>query len=203
MVEEEEVEEAMGVKHPLGYQQTLWTRLNVSHHFPEMATIHCNTNEGCRPTVGGWGPTTTMTVQGEFAILSTQSRNSSPSHIHWKGHTTHSPPRGLIMGVLMVVVVAVEEVVVVARGPAQKVKLHQWECAIGNAVRAVSAVDQQSPSIEATTTTTTSSTAQHLLQALDTGAQMTTWNGSCVSTTLTTTNLHPHPPPPFPPRLLP
>lgn len=103
----------------------------------------------------------------------------------------------------MVVVVAAEEVVVVAQGPAQRVKLHQWEYDIGSVARAVSAVDQRSPSIEATITTTTSSMAQHLLQALDIGAQMTTWNGSCVSTTLTTTNLHPHPPPPFPPRLLP
>lgn len=105
------------------------------------------------------------------------------------------------MEALMVVVVGVvvEEVVVVVQGPAQKVKLHQWECATGSAARAVSAVDQQSPSIEATTTTT-SFTAQHLLRALDIGAQMTTWNGSCVSTTLTTINPHPHPHPPFPPR---
>lgn len=102
----------------------------------------------------------------------------------------------------MVVLVA-EEVVVVVQGPAQKVKLHQWEYATGSAARAASAVDQRSPSIEATTTTTTSSTAQHLHRAPDIGAQMTTWNGSCVSTTLTTTNLHPHLHPPFPPRLLP
>lgn len=190
----------MEVKRPPGYRQTLRTRLSVSRHFPEMATIHCSINEECWPTVGEWGPTTTtVTAQGEFATWSTQSKNSSPSHIHWRGHTTHSPPRGPIMGALMVVVV-VEEVVVVVQGPAQKVKLHQWECATGSAARAVSAVDQRSPSIEATTTTTTSSTAQHLLRAPDIGAQMTTWNGSCVSTTLTTTNLHPHPHPPFPPR---
>lgn len=191
----------MEVKCPPGYQQTLQTRLSVSHHFPEMATIHFSTNEECCPTIAGWGQTTT-TAQGEFAIWFTQSKNYSPSHIHWRGHTTHNPPRGPITGALMVVVVA-EQVVVLVPGPALKVKLHQWECATGNAARAVSAVDQRSPSIEVTITTTTSSTAQHLLQAPDIGAQMTTWNGSCVSTTLTTTNLHPHPHPPFPPHLSP
>lgn len=188
----------MEAKRPPGYQQSLLTRLSVSHHFPEMAIIHCSTNEECWPTVVGWWPTT-MTAQGEFVIWFTQSKNSSPSHIHWRGHTTHSPLRWPLMGALMVVVVAAaEEVVVVVLGPASKEKLHQWECATGSAARAVSAVDQQSPSTEATIIATTSSMAQSLLQALDIGARTTTWNGSCVSTTPTTTNLPPRLP--FPPR---
>lgn len=142
-----------------------------------------------------------MTVLGEFAIWSTQSRNSLQSHIHWKGPNTLSHQKGQLMGVCMVVV---EEVaVVVVQGPAQRVQLLLGQCATGSAARAVSAVDQQSPNIEVTTTTTIPSfMAQRLLRGLDTGAQMTTWNGSCVFTTLIITNLHPHPPSLFPPHLL-
>lgn len=104
----------------------------------------------------------------------------------------------------MVVAVVEEVAVVVVQGLAQRVRLPQGGRATGSAARAGSAVDQQSLSIGATTTTTTRSfMAQHLLQAPDTGAQMTTWNGSCVFTTLITTNLHLHPPSPFPPRPLP
>lgn len=164
----------MGAKRPPGYQ----SRLSASHRSPEMATTHCSTNEECWPTVGVWGRnTTTMTAQAEFVTWSTQSKNSSQSHIHWKGRTTHKTPRGPITGALMVVVVE-EEVVVVAQGPTRRVRSHQWECASGSAARAASAVGQRSPSIEATTTPTTSSTAQRLLRAPGIGAQTTTWNGS-------------------------
>lgn len=93
---------------------------------------------------------------------------------------------------------AVLVVWVVDPDPAQRVTLREY--ATGSAAKVVSAVGRQSQNIEATTTII-SSTVQHQPQDLDTGAQMTTWNGSyaCI---IPTTNLHPHQPPPYPPRQL-